>query len=149
MACDLELVSFAFVDSVVLFLFPFFNIFNICSLDFGIISVIPLTITPLLGSSLKSKFSLLLINKSLIFSLYISKYHNLIVYSLSGYDFIFSNNSFNVRDIIPGFSSVPNIVYVLPAPVAPYANTVALKPFVTPSIKNFVVQLNISFWPSN
>ena len=71
------------------------------------------------------------------------------VYSLSGYDFILSNNSFNVNDIIPGFSSVPVIVYVFPAPVAPYAKTVALKPFVTPSIKNLVVQLNISFWPSN
>lgn len=32
-------------------------------------------------------------------------------------------NSVIVRDIIPGFSGLPSIVWVLPAPVAPYAKT--------------------------
>ena len=38
--------------------------------------------------------------------------------------------------MIPGSDLVPNIVYVLPAPVAPYANIVELKPYIVPSIIN-------------
>ena len=57
-ACDLDDVSFAPVASCVLFLFPLFNIFNISLLLFIFISVIPLTIIPFSGSSLKSKYSL-------------------------------------------------------------------------------------------
>ena len=68
-ACDLELVLLASVSSTVLFLFPFFNNINISFIEFVIISVTLLIITPSSGSSLNSKFSFLLFNKSLIFSL--------------------------------------------------------------------------------
>ena len=51
--------------------------------------------------------------------------------------------------MFPGLSEVPIIVYVLPAPVAPYANTVALYPSMMPSIKCFVVLLNISICPAS
>ena len=150
-ACDLELVLLASVSSTVLFLFPFFNKVNISFIEFVIISVILFIIIPSSGSSLNSKFSFfsfLLLNKSLIFSLYISTYQSFIKYSLFLYSLIFLYNSFKVHTIIPGFSSLPNIVYVLPAPVTPYANTVALKPFITLSIKNFVVLLNICSCPT-
>ena len=46
--------------------------------------------------------------------------------------------------MIPGDSSVPSIVYVFPAPVAPYAKTVALNPFTTPFRRNLVVLSNTS-----
>ena len=122
MACDLELVSLALVSSVVLFLFPFFKIFRISLLEFVIISVTLFIIIPLIGSSLNSKYSLLFLlldNKSLMFSLYISIYHNFIKYSLVVKYTIFLKSSFIVKGMIPGFSSSPNIVYVFPAPVAP------------------------------
>lgn len=46
--------------------------------------------------------------------------------------------------MIPGSSGVPNIVCVFPAPVAPYAKTVALYPPMTPSIRNLV-----DFWKTS
>ena len=39
--------------------------------------------------------------------------------------------------IIPGSDFDPNIVYVLPAPVAPYAKIVELNPYMVPSTMNF------------
>lgn len=45
-----------------------------------------------------------------------------------------------VKNIIPGFSALPNIVCVLPAPVAPYAKTVELKPSQTAAQRFFVVR---------
>ena len=42
-------------------------------------------------------------------------------------------------NIMPGSRSSPTIVCVLPDPVAPYAKTVPLRPFNTPSIKIFPV----------
>ena len=79
MAWDLELVSFASVSSVVLFLFPFLSKDKISSWESVSFSVIPFINSPFMGSSLNSKLSLSLTSKSLIFSLYISKYHNFIL----------------------------------------------------------------------
>lgn len=50
------------------------------------------------------------------------------------------NMSRMVRTITPGpASALPIIVCVLPEPVAPYANTVALYPLITLSISAFAV----------
>ena len=47
--------------------------------------------------------------------------------------------SANESSIMPGSRSSPTIVCVLPDPVAPYAKTVPLRPFNTPSIKTLPV----------
>lgn len=45
---------------------------------------------------------------------------------LSGNFLVAKKISFRARTMIPGSEDVPTIVCVLPEPVAPYANTVAL-----------------------
>lgn len=69
MAWDLEETSFAPVFSLVLFLFPIFNIAIISLVLLAIISEIPDINTPLTGSSLRSRFLSSTVNKSIIFSL--------------------------------------------------------------------------------
>lgn len=71
-ACERELASFASVLSFVLYLFPYLIYLIISSTFVVIISVTPATNTPLTPSSLRSRYSLLFVKRSLIFSLYTS-----------------------------------------------------------------------------
>ncbi len=60
---------------------------------------------------------------------------------------ISSNSRSTARTITPGPAVVlPIIVCVLPAPVAPYAKTVAGQPRRTPSISGRVVASKTVFW---
>ena len=59
---------------------------------------------------------------------------------------MYLKSSRTVSNITPGFRTPPNIVCVFPAPVAPYANTVALKPLTTPSSNGFAVVLKTSLY---
>lgn len=68
-ACDLELTSFASVDSFVLFLCPYLSISKTYYFDLIYIFVTLVTFIPLIGSSLKFKFSSYYENKSLTHSL--------------------------------------------------------------------------------
>ena len=83
-------------------------------------------------------------SKSRINSLYTSMYVS-VTLNCSRRSFvhsvIFRNKSVRVNTMRPGWSMLPSMVNVLPAPVAPYANTVALNPFSTPSTTNLVVWL--------
>ena len=147
-AWDLDDVSFAPVASQVLCWLPYIRSSKISSGVLTSISETPAIQTPLTGSSLRSSTSEETITRSRIYSLQISMKLTFIVYSrsyLSGA--ILVKSSLRVKNMLPGFYSVPNIVYVFPAPVAPYAKTVALQPLITPSHRNFVVLEKISACP--
>lgn len=50
------------------------------------------------------------------------------------------HRSFSVEGMRPGDAALPSMVKVFPLPVAPYANTVALKPSITPPTRKRVVR---------
>lgn len=57
-----------------------------------------------------------------------------------------SNRSFINMNMMPGWDGEPDIVCVFPQPVAPYANTVELKPSNTPGTSSFALPSKTVCW---
>mmetsp|Transcript_38272 Transcript_38272/g.89363 ORF Transcript_38272/g.89363 Transcript_38272/m.89363 type:complete len:279 (-) Transcript_38272:397-1233(-) len=128
----LLLVSFFLVGSTVRFWLPLCSSSIVSSTLLAEYSVIPATAIPFSGSSRKSRYPVEGLSRSRMFSLYTSRYVRYTLNFLLSSLPIRSKSSPTVCTMHPGLSTLPSIVYVLPAPVAPYAKHEALKPSITP-----------------
>ena len=118
-ACERLEVSFFLVGSTERFRFPRCSSCIVSSTVDVVNSVMPATQIPFTGSSRRSRFPVAGFSRSRMFSLYTSRYVRHTRYTLLSCDARRLKSSPTVRTMHPGWSVLPSIVWVLPAPVAP------------------------------